>query len=666
MDGIPPAAKTDAEDVVWALQTADALWKRHERVDAIVWLRRAAQAAAESQNDDRALILARYAAELSEWIARHPVPGNAGSRGGASELGTSGLRVGGEPGISVGGDVLPDDLEPPPGFEDEIITNARTLAAISGEVLVPPEVRGMPRPTFDVEPRSSSAQAQERLELPKRVPPNLGVDSLRRPRPPRPGPPSETGPRPRADVPRPSASSPSMSKKPIPPPLPPRRPAAPPLPLPEPPAPEPPASMRSPESMRSQEPTMLVEDEELLPSLNLSLIEEEEDEANQISQEPPPAVASSSSAEAAIDSYEPVSLQDPQPPPEPELELERPLPEPEPLPEPPPPTDAAAFDSVTQRIKADLRALDVSTRRTATSEMDTPAEMETPAPGSTTPIPPGSVTPAPPSPTPVPRSGGPLFEVPRLDPPRIERESVDLSRSEAFSDLPDDAREAFAAAAQIHELRSDEEAAGFALAVVIEGDVDVCATIVDAIGERLTTGAVLRAQGSIGIGAPLRFVCASEQARVATWDASAVEEAFRTCPWVEEDLCEAANRTHAIVGATMGPLGERLDATLRRQITDRLDVRALEPGDVLVEKGQPVPGVVLVGVGTLEIVRDGAVVEHVSSGQFLFASSILGGGAAPATARASAEGAIILFADRMVAHELLVTCPPLLEVLAGM
>src|SRR5450432_890804 len=70
MDGIPPAVETDAEDVAWALQTADALWKRNERVDAIVWLRRAAQAAGEAQDDDRALTLARGAAELAEFLAQ--------------------------------------------------------------------------------------------------------------------------------------------------------------------------------------------------------------------------------------------------------------------------------------------------------------------------------------------------------------------------------------------------------------------------------------------------------------------------------------------------------------------------------------------------------------------------------------------------------------------
>src|SRR5687767_13844877 len=69
---IPPARDTDAEDVVWGLQTADALWKRGERIDALVWLRRAAQAAGEANDDDRALELGRAAAELTEAMASQP------------------------------------------------------------------------------------------------------------------------------------------------------------------------------------------------------------------------------------------------------------------------------------------------------------------------------------------------------------------------------------------------------------------------------------------------------------------------------------------------------------------------------------------------------------------------------------------------------------------
>jgi hypothetical protein len=92
----------------------------------------------------------------------------------------------------------------------------------------------------------------------------------------------------------------------------------------------------------------------------------------------------------------------------------------------------------------------------------------------------------------------------------------------------------------------------------------------------------------------------------------------------------------------------------------------LGPGEVLVQAGHVVPGLMLVGVGGIEMLDGETFRGQIGPGEFLFASTILGGGSAPLTARASEEGAVILFADRKVAQELLVTCPPLLELFAGM
>src|SRR6478609_5837977 len=68
MPDIPLPTDTDSEDVVWALQTADTLWRRGERIDALVWLRRGAQAAGDNNDDDRAFELARFAAELTDFM----------------------------------------------------------------------------------------------------------------------------------------------------------------------------------------------------------------------------------------------------------------------------------------------------------------------------------------------------------------------------------------------------------------------------------------------------------------------------------------------------------------------------------------------------------------------------------------------------------------------
>ena len=61
---LPAAETTDAQDVRWALETAQSLWNQGERREALQWVRRAAEAAAESGADDRALSLAKMGAEL--------------------------------------------------------------------------------------------------------------------------------------------------------------------------------------------------------------------------------------------------------------------------------------------------------------------------------------------------------------------------------------------------------------------------------------------------------------------------------------------------------------------------------------------------------------------------------------------------------------------------
>jgi hypothetical protein len=65
---IPRVNKDDAEDVSWALQTADTMWGRGDHADAVKWLRRAAEAASEAEADDRALELAKAAADLATQL----------------------------------------------------------------------------------------------------------------------------------------------------------------------------------------------------------------------------------------------------------------------------------------------------------------------------------------------------------------------------------------------------------------------------------------------------------------------------------------------------------------------------------------------------------------------------------------------------------------------
>lgn len=61
---LPKITDSDSSDTRWALETARTLWGQGERREALQWIRRAAESAAEAGQDDRALTLAKMGAEL--------------------------------------------------------------------------------------------------------------------------------------------------------------------------------------------------------------------------------------------------------------------------------------------------------------------------------------------------------------------------------------------------------------------------------------------------------------------------------------------------------------------------------------------------------------------------------------------------------------------------
>jgi hypothetical protein len=117
----------------------------------------------------------------------------------------------------------------------------------------------------------------------------------------------------------------------------------------------------------------------------------------------------------------------------------------------------------------------------------------------------------------------------------------------------------------------------------------------------------------------------------------------------------------------MGSLGDRLDPILRAEVMAKLALRVLADHEILATRGKPLPGLVLVGAGELELLGDDGLVGLgvVRAGDFLYPAEVLRAAAAPSNVRASKGGAIVLWADRSGAQELLVTCPPLLEILSG-
>jgi hypothetical protein len=239
-----------------------------------------------------------------------------------------------------------------------------------------------------------------------------------------------------------------------------------------------------------------------------------------------------------------------------------------------------------------------------------------------------------------------------------------LATVRGLEDLPPETQADLASRAKVETLAAEQEVSGFGLALVTRGAVLVMPTIAEAACGRAVAGEPVFAQGNLAEGVPLRAVAESEGAEVAVWQRADFEHLLETCPWVAEELRSVADRYQALAGAAMGPLGERLDDGMRAMITERAEVKFLEPGEQIIAQGETVAGLSIVGAGTLEFVVDGAVRGQLHTGDLPFASGVLSHEKAPGTLRAGAQGALLLSIDRMTTHELLVSVPPLLELLA--
>jgi hypothetical protein len=69
---VPAALPDDVSDVMVALEAAGTIWQNGDRAEALRWLKRAADAAAEAGQDSRAFELARAAADLKESLEAAP------------------------------------------------------------------------------------------------------------------------------------------------------------------------------------------------------------------------------------------------------------------------------------------------------------------------------------------------------------------------------------------------------------------------------------------------------------------------------------------------------------------------------------------------------------------------------------------------------------------
>jgi len=240
-----------------------------------------------------------------------------------------------------------------------------------------------------------------------------------------------------------------------------------------------------------------------------------------------------------------------------------------------------------------------------------------------------------------------------------------LGEVHGLEDVPPEGQAILAHEARIERLGTDEEISSFGLALVLRGGVKVMPAIADLACARAAKGEIVWSEGNLEDGVALRLVASEDATEVAVWEAELLKGIVRDYPWVVEDLRALADRFQALAGVAMGPMGERLDDSLRAMVTERCEIKRLLPGELLTTKGKAVGGMYIMAAGRLEIMDDDQVESELGPGDFLFGAQVLSNGKAPNDARAGKGGALVLFASRSIAHELLLSVPPLLEIFAS-
>jgi hypothetical protein len=240
-----------------------------------------------------------------------------------------------------------------------------------------------------------------------------------------------------------------------------------------------------------------------------------------------------------------------------------------------------------------------------------------------------------------------------------------LGEVRGLEDVPPEGQAILAREARIERLGIDEEIGSFGLALVVSGVVKVMPAIADLACARAAKGDIVWSEGNLDEGVALRLVAGEEATEVAVWSAELLKGTVRDYPWVLEDLKALADRFQALAGVAMGPMGERLDDSLRAMVTERCEIKRLLPGEMLTQRGKAVGGMYIMAAGRLEILNGDEVESELGPGDFLFGAQVLSNGAAPNDARAGKGGALVLFASRSIAHDLLLSVPPLLEIFAS-
>ena len=584
---LPQPKEGDPEDVTWALSTAEALWRRGEHGDAITWVRRAAEAASEAEDDLRMLELAKAATELAalaEAFAEPPAPMAEVAQDEEPAAWPEEDEVAPAPSGRISTESIEIDLE------NAVVESAPARRVASAPPKPPPR------------PVSKAPGRSEVVPTPNPHPSPLRALAIKMPTA------DELVPPPPPPLPRGDDGDESMPHVPtVPPPAPDFAPT--------------PMGLRAAPSVRpgSGDRTATV----------------------------PFGFAALSSHARTVP--EPASPDVTTPTPG----LGEAL-----LAEPAPPRRTSAFPAAKPAHRSVTPPMGSAPPKPLESLRPPAITTDEGVQRHVSDAPPRAAT----APVVIPKAPRPALQsLPTRD------VVLDPSRFEVLADVPEDALESLVSASDTIALLPEEQQSAPPMIVVLAGELEVRApgytTRLDVVG----VGQVrLLAPLSPAAGS-LHVVAGAKGARYLAVPNRAVEALRQAAPWAMQELEPASDDVHVVAGALSGKLGARLDGGILDAVLARAKTMRLGPNVPVLKQGEVVRALIIVGAGelSLRLGNDPEAMEiaTLDPGEVLFPTELLARGPSPSTVRAGPRGALVVVATRSATEEMLVTVPPLLELL---
>ncbi len=252
---------------------------------------------------------------------------------------------------------------------------------------------------------------------------------------------------------------------------------------------------------------------------------------------------------------------------------------------------------------------------------------------------------------------------PPADPIRIS--NVELRGVEPFSQLPEEVQRSLVRTAIIEDLVPGEARTSFGAVLVIAGEASICAVNLDVPVKVATARSFVASRGSLPEPVPMRILGGLSGTTISRWSAESFDQALSAFPRALQDCRAASDALQARIGLTLGALAE-VDLATREEMLARLDVRVVEPDELITEEDGPMPGLVFVVGGSVEVLEGdpAVVVADVRPGDLLFPEALWAGVAAPLRSRAPASGALLLVGDRKLALDFAENVPIVGELLS--